>query len=201
MKIGVVGSGNIGGTLGRKWAAAGHQVTFGVRDPSSTQAAELAREVGASVATIQDAVRDADVVVFAVPGAAMADAVAAVGGELDGKIVIDATNNLSGAVAHSLDAIAAAAPQARRYRAFNTLGWENFADPVIGGVQCDLFYAGPGGDSQATVEQLISDIGLRPMRIGGPEQAGLVDGVLRLWFALAANQGMGRRLGFKVLTP
>jgi predicted dinucleotide-binding enzyme len=198
VKIGVLGSGNIGGTLGRKWAAAGHEVTFGVRDPSAARAPDLN---AASVAKIPDAIRDADVVVFAIPGAAMADTVQAVGRELEGKTVIDATNNLGGTVAHSLDAIGAAAPRARAYRAFNTLGWENFADPVIGGVQSDLFYAGPEGESQTAVEQLISDAGLRPIRLGGTEQAALVDAVLRIWFTLAVGQGRGRRLGFKVLTP
>jgi predicted dinucleotide-binding enzyme len=131
----------------------------------------------------------------------MADTVAALGGALGGKVVIDATNNMGGGSVSSVDAIAAAAPDADVYRAFNTLGWENFADPTFGGVHADLFYAGPDGPSQATAERLIADVGLRPIRIGGADKVPLLDSVLRLWFALASEQGMGRHLAFKVLTP
>jgi predicted dinucleotide-binding enzyme len=110
---------------------------------------------------------------------------------------------------NSVAAISAAAPTAHVYRAFNSLGWENFADPLFNGVQADLFYAGPedssAGDSEggarATVERLIADVGLHPVYVGGPEQAGVVDGVASLWFALALGQRQGRRLAFKVLTP
>jgi predicted dinucleotide-binding enzyme len=51
------------------------------------------------------------------------------------------------------------------------------------------------------VERLIADVGLHPVYVGGPEQAGVVDGVASLWFALALGQRQGRRLAFKVLTP
>ena len=71
MKIATIGSGNIGGGLGAKWAAAGHEVT------------QLGSEGGA--------VSAAEVVLLAVPGGAVVDALGAVEG-LDGKTVIDATN-------------------------------------------------------------------------------------------------------------
>jgi 8-hydroxy-5-deazaflavin:NADPH oxidoreductase len=91
-------------------------------------------------------------------------------------------------------------PQAHLFRAFNSLGWENFADPLFDGIPADLFYCGPEGDARAAVEQLISDIGLHPMYLGGPEQVGLVDSVASLWFALALGQKRGRHLAFKVLS-
>jgi len=91
-------------------------------------------------------------------------------------------------------------PTAQVYRAFNSLGWENFENPVFDGVQADLFYCGPAGAGQAAVEQLIRDVGLRPVRLGDLGQVGLVDMIGGLWFALAFGQGMGRELAFKVLT-
>ena len=91
------------------------------------------------------------------------------------------------------------APRARDGRAFNTLGWENFADPTFDGVQADLSCAGPEAD-RAVTERLIGDVGLRPVRLGDADQVGLVNSVATLWFALALQQGMGRHLAFKVLT-
>jgi predicted dinucleotide-binding enzyme len=93
------------------------------------------------------------------------------------------------------------APGAHYVRAFNTLGWENFADPVIAGEQLDLLWCGPDGDQQHLVEAVIADVGLRPVRVGGVEQLEIVDGIARLWFALVFGQGLGRRLGIQILTP
>jgi predicted dinucleotide-binding enzyme len=202
MNIAVIGGGKVGGALARKWGAAGHQVTVGARNPAKPEVQELLREIGgpAKATSVADAVADADVVLFAVPGGAMAEAVAALGTALDGKVVIDATNNLGGGAIDSVATIAAVAPGASVFRAFNTLGWENFAQPTFGGVSADLFYAGPAGDAQATVEQLIADVALRPIRVGGADKLPLLDSLLRLWFALASEQGMGRHLAFKVLT-
>lgn len=103
-----------------------------------------------------------------------------------------------GPVMNSLAPISERAPGARVFRAFNNLGWENFANPTFGDVQADLFYAGPEGEALATAERLISDIGLHPVRLGDVDQAPLVDSVTRIWFALAKQHG--RHLAFKVLT-
>jgi predicted dinucleotide-binding enzyme len=60
---------------------------------------------------------------------------------------------------------------------------------------------GPDGDAATLVERLIADVGLRPVRLGGQDTVGVLDGVARLWFALALGQEMGRRVAFKVLIP
>jgi predicted dinucleotide-binding enzyme len=121
--------------------------------------------------------------------------------QLDSKIIIDAANKLgSGGSANSLGTFQDRTPHAHAYRAFNTLGWENFADPLFNGVQADLFYCGPDGKIREVVEQLIADVGLRPMWLGDVDQVDLVDSIAGLWFALALRQGKGRHLAFKVLT-
>jgi 8-hydroxy-5-deazaflavin:NADPH oxidoreductase len=201
LRIAVLGAGNIGGTLGRKWAAAGHKVFFGVNNPDSERAQALRAELGTKVTigSAADALAGSDVVVMALPGKSMDETIIKLAAQLDGKIIIDTANKLGGGPANSFATFKTYAPNARVFRAFNSLGWENFADPVFNGVQADLFYCGPG-DDRDMVEQLITDVGLNPMRLGDADQVGLVDSVASLWFALALGQGRGRHLAFKVLS-
>lgn len=201
IRVAVLGAGNIGGALGRKWVAAGHDVTFGVRDPHDARAQALRTEAGerAKIGTVEEALAAGDVVVMALPGPAMDETIARYAAQLDGKTVVDAANRMGEPRRNSLATFQAHTPNARVYRAFNSYGWENFAEPNFGGVAADLFYAGPDGDSQATVEQLIADVGLRPVRLGDVDQTATVDAVASLWFALALGQRKGRHLAFKVL--
>ncbi len=201
MKICVLGSGNIGSILGQKWAHKGHQVIFGVRDPEADKVSALLSECGgdASAARPVDAVAGADVVLVAIPGPAVADLASKLGGRLDRRIIIDATNNVGHPEMNNLGTLNEYAPNATFYRAFNSLGWENFAEPMIGGTQVDLFFCGDDGADRPTVEQLIIDIGLRPVYVGGRDQTPVLDNLTRLWFALALVQGRGRHLAFKML--
>jgi len=186
MRIAVVGAGNIGRTLGERWSAAGHEVVYGVRRPGEP-----------GTATVEDAVADAEVVVLAVPGAAAKEVVASLGRELEGKVIVDATNDVQGSgKLHALDELA---DGAQPVRAFNTLGWENFADPAFGDVTADLLYAAEEGVAKDTAETLIRDVGLEPVWVGGIDAFDVVDSVTRLWFTLALQRGLGRRLAFKVL--
>ena len=148
MRIAVIGAGNIGRTLGDGWARAGHDVVYGVRTPGAP-----------GTAAVADAVTDAEVVLLAVPGGAAGSVLASLGGALDGVIVIDATNDVHGA--GSLHALGELTAGAHPVRAFNTLGWENFADPTLEGVTADLFYAAEEGRAKDVADQLISEIGLR----------------------------------------
>jgi 8-hydroxy-5-deazaflavin:NADPH oxidoreductase len=77
------------------------------------------------------------------------------------------------------------------------VGWENFADPDFAGTTADLFFS-CGNADRPVVEELISTVGLRPVFLG-EEHYDTLDGVLRLWFALAVGQRRGRHLAFKVL--
>jgi 8-hydroxy-5-deazaflavin:NADPH oxidoreductase len=202
LKVAVLGAGNIGGTLGRKWAKAGNDVTFGVNDPNGPKAQAVRADLGdaARIGTAAEAIAAGDVVLLAVPGPAMDDAIRANKAQLDGKIIIDAANRMGDPQPDSLATLRAGTPNAKTYRAFNTLGWENFETPVIDGIQADLFFCGPDGAPRATVEQLIADIGLRPVWLGDNDQIATVDGLLRLWFALAIGQRKGRHLAFKLIT-
>ena len=203
IKIVVLGAGNIGGTLGRKWVAAGNSVVFGVNNPDGEKAQKLRGELGdrAVIHTTADALAtNPDVVVLAIPGPSMNPTIAQYAAQLDGKIIIDTANKMGASTHNSFAALQQHTPHSPIYRAFNSLGWENFANPLFDGTPADLFFCGTDGASRATVEQLISDIGLQPVYLGGVEQVGVVDSLLGLWFALAISQGKGRHLAFKVLT-
>jgi predicted dinucleotide-binding enzyme len=158
------------------------------------------------VESIADSVDGAETVIFAIPGSAMDETVVALGDRLAGKLVIDAANRIGEtlgdtAVMNILALLAESAPSATVYRAFNSLGWENFSEPELNGVRADLLFAGPEGETRSAVEGLITDVGLRPVYVGGPETAPLVDALGGLWGALAFGRGMGRRLFLKVITP
>jgi 8-hydroxy-5-deazaflavin:NADPH oxidoreductase len=116
---------------------------------------------------------------------------------LAGKFVLDATNRIGAPVSHSAS-IYAALPDVRYARVFNSLGVENLANPDFAGIPADMFFSAPDGADRATVEELISAVGLRAVYVGDG-QADIVDGVLRLWFALAIGQRRGRHLAFSML--
>jgi predicted dinucleotide-binding enzyme len=190
VRIAVIGAGNIGGTLGPKWAEAGHDVVYGVRHPEPP-AGLPGQELPA------EAVADADVVVLAVPGGAAKGVIAELGPALAGKVVIDATNDVSGAgKLHALDELD---DGALPVRAFNTLGWESLSDPVVGGEQATLFYAAPEGRAKDVADQLIREVGLDPVWVGGVDEFETVDSLTRLWFTLAFRRGLGRRVALRLL--
>lgn len=199
MRIGIIGAGQVGATLGRAWAGAGHDVVFGSRDPSGAGVqAAVAGAPGSVAAPVAEAAQ-AEVVVLTVLGPALVDVVTPISGILAGRVVVNATNVMGGGPT-ATELLASAAPGARQIRAFNTLGVENFAEPTIDGTPIDLLWVGDD-DTVDVAEQLIGDVGLRPVRVGGLDRADLVDAVFRLWIALAIQGGRGRRLGFQVLTP
>jgi predicted dinucleotide-binding enzyme len=189
MRIAVIGTGHIGGTLGSKWQAAGHDVAYGARQGAGEGPG------GAPMAAIGNAVKDAEVVVLAIPGGAVTGMVKEHAAALAGKTVVDATNNMGGAAPDSRAAITEAVPDVRYVRAFNTLGWENFADPLPGTA---LFFAAEPSARQVT-EELIQAVGLEPACVGGPEATGTVDALLPLWFELVKLNGGHRKVALGIL--
>ncbi len=202
MKIAIIGAGNVGRTLGAKWAQAGHEIVFGVRDPQSPKTRRNRAAAGGStkVDSIAGALAFGEIVLLAVPGSAVESIIMAHASALNRKIILDATNNVRAAEMSAVPILTTRTPQAQVMRAFNTLGWENFAQPVMSGLQADLFYCGlDDATARRAAEQLITDIGLRPVYVGGLDQVAVLDNLTRLWFVL--SQKMGRHLAFKLLVP
>ena len=111
---------------------------------------------------VAGALDGADVVLLAVPGGAVAGLVGADGAGLAGKVIIDAANRIGEGDFNSRAEIAKAAPGARYVRAFNTLGWENFASRQAGAA---LFFAADPA-ARPVAEELISAVGLEPAYVG-----------------------------------
>jgi predicted dinucleotide-binding enzyme len=170
MKIGVIGGGRVGGALAATWAERGHDVVVSKRE------------------TVAETVAASDVVVLAVPAAAAPAVLAEAAGGLDGKVVVDATNNLSGGP--SAAEIAALAPAARFVKAFNTV-FSTFMHDTPPSPPASLVYCGDDAEAKATVAQLIADVGFEPVDAGGAESAPLLEALARLVIGLAYTQGRG----------
>ena len=191
MKIAVIGTGHIGGTLGAKWRAAGHEVTYGSRRGGDGQDGPG----GAPLRPVGVALDGADVVVLAVPGGAVGELLTEHGTALTGRVVVDATNQMGASRADNQDTITAAVPDVKYVRAFNIYGWENFADPHPG---TTLFFAADPA-ARAVTEELVRAIGLEPAYAGGTEATITVNGVAALWFSLVQQHGGQRRLALRLL--
>src|SRR5581483_11437734 len=139
LHIAIIGSGNIGEGLARAWAKKKHDVTFGARDPKNAELLAVCNEIGAKALSVPDSVKNADVVAFAMPWAAVDDVLKQVGG-LDGKVVIDCTNAVErgpGGMAlkefpgsSSSEEIQKRIPKAHVVKSFNAQGAENLREPT-----------------------------------------------------------------------
>ena len=202
MKIGIIGVGNIGTTLGRIWVEAGHEVVFGVRATRAPKVLDLLDSLGgkAKGRQVDRAIASAEVVLLAIPGTAVSELVRRYSAELSGKIIVDATNSFGQPEMHNMVVLEGSLPNTPVFRAFNTLAWETLANPRFGEEQADLFYCGEIGDARETIEGLIRDVGLRPIYVGGSEAAPLLDNMTRLSYTLVLQQGYSRRTAFRLMT-
>jgi 8-hydroxy-5-deazaflavin:NADPH oxidoreductase len=182
MKIGVIGAGRIGGNAARLFAAEGHDVLLSFsRDPD--RLAEQAAAIGAqaTVGTARDAAQFGDVVMLSVPWTAIPDALGQAG-PLEGKIVIDTTNQFGpGGVQQVPGGLTAAQynqqrmPGSRLVKSFNTLtsGFQaSAAGRPVPEEQVVLFLCGDDERAKAVVSGLIEDGGFVPVDLGGLADAG-----------------------------
>lgn len=207
MNIAVIGTGNVGGTLGRRWAEAGHRVVFGTRDPASQKVSELLAAAGgaASAASAASASAGAEIVVLATPWSGLEQTVAGLG-DLSGKIVIDCTNPIApgfqlavGLTTSGAEQVAGWAGGARVVKAFNTTGWENMADPLYDGQPTTMFICGDEAEAKAVVTELAETLGFEVADVGDLTAARFIEPLALVWIKLAITQGHGRTLAFKIV--
>lgn len=177
MKIGIIGSGNIGGTLGRHWAKVGHEVMFSSRNPQ--QLRSMAEAVGAKTGTVEEVAEEADVILLAIPFGKVPD-VAQQMGDINGKIIIDATNpypQRDGAVAQQVidddsqtatGFVASQFPGAQTVKAFNSIYYKVLEEQAFrsGSDRVAVQMCGDDPQAKQTVKQLIEEIGFAPQDIG-----------------------------------
>ena len=208
MKIGIIGSGNVGGTLGKRWAKNGHTVTFSSRNPDSDEMRKLIADSGASAksASVKEAVEQSDIILLATPWPATKDAVANAG-SLSGRILIDATNPLLpdlsgleiGNTTSGAELVAQWAPGAKVVKAFNTVGYNIMADPNLNGQAALLYYCGDQTESKEVVNNLAKELGFDPQDAGPLKQARLLEPFALLWISLAFTEGHGREFAFRTI--
>jgi predicted dinucleotide-binding enzyme len=176
MKIAIVGAGRIGGNVARQLRA--HELTLSfVRDEAALEA--KARELGARVAAPAEAVRDAEVVVIAVPWGALPDALARIG-SLEGRIVVDTTNQFGcgpmpapGQTAAAFNA--ARMPGARYTKCFNTLT-SAFQEQVAGrDPRVVQWLCGDDEEAKAVVAELVREAGYEPVDLGGVDGCAVME--------------------------
>ena len=208
MKIAIIGAGNVGSALGRGWAAAGHEVVFGVRDPKDAKAQAVVQSTGgpARAATVRDAVAPSEVVALATPWPAAKDAVTAAG-PLSGKILVDATNPLTpdlsrltvGHTTSAAEQVASWTPGAQVVKAFNTIGALHMTNPRFGDQRASMFLCGDDSTAKLTVASLAEALGFEPVDAGPLTQARLLEPLAMLWISMAYAYGQGTNIAFKLL--
>jgi NADPH-dependent F420 reductase len=173
VNVAIIGTGNVGGALGKSLSRAGHDVTFYSRDEQKR--AEVATSNGASSAdSATAAVENADVIIIAVPYAAAADVAREIAPVAEGKVVIDTTNPLkpdyTGVETKSgesaAEEIAHELTDAHVVKAFNTVFSGVQADASAKDVQPDALFAADDDEARATVAALAQSIGFRPVWVG-----------------------------------
>jgi hypothetical protein len=202
MNIAIIGTGNVGGALARRFAAAGHKIFLGVRDTSSFKGKELLSLNNITAHTITDAVKKADVIILATP-AQFAAEVAASLGDVSGKVIIDTMNAVfmkPAGFTNTADAILANCNTTDVVKCFNTTGFENMMNPDYNGTALDMFMAGDSSKGKAIARQLALDAGFAGcIDFGGNNKFDLMEQFALSWINLAIMQKMGRNIAFKIL--
>ena len=199
--VAMIGTGNVGAALGRRFAEQGHTVFYGSRSPSDADVRALVAATGheAIALTQTEAAARADIVVLAVPWRAAEDVVRALG-DLRGKIIVDPTNprvTASDGFADypiedsNAERIARLAPGAQVVKAFSTLGAETMLDPKVAGGPVTVPIVGDDRAAKERVAALARAIGLEAVDVGPLRHARILEGL----HYLRAN-AFGGRINF-----
>jgi predicted dinucleotide-binding enzyme len=182
MKIGIVGAGNIGATVGRLLHRAGHDVFFGSRHPEKTT--PLVQELGsrAHAGTAEQAAKFGEVVMFAVPLQSVPELARQLAPLVANKVVIDADNaypQRDGDTAKTAEQhpggssgwLASQLPGAKVVKAFNSLNYKSLLDAAHRGEdRVGIPIAGDDAKAMATAEQIVRDAGFAPVAVGSLAQ-------------------------------
>jgi predicted dinucleotide-binding enzyme len=192
--ISIIGTGNMATTLARRALAGGNAVEIIGRDPAKTR--ELAAALDGATAGTPGAAPVGDIVIVAVPYAGAAAVVSQYGDALDGKVVIDITNPITGDAkgfvtpegSSGAQEIAKAAPAgAHVVKAFNTLFSNVLAAGPAEGRPLDVFVAGDDAQAKARVSAFIESLGLRPLDTGQLPMARALENAALLQLGLVAH--------------
>lgn len=205
MKIAIFGTGKMGFAVGRALANSGHAVVFGSRYPDASQG-RLAGISNASVKFNDEAAREGDVGIIAVPWFAASDLAESLAPMLAGKVVIDLTNPASsdfsrlvvGGSDSAAEVLARALPHAKVVKAFNTITADNFANPMFSGDRAQVLYCGDDTDAKVLVGGLVEACGYTPRACGPLSNARYLEAMAMLWLQLAFWEEWGTSFSFRI---
>ena len=194
MKIGILGSGEVGQALGTAFATLGHEVKIGTREPGSDKLKGWVDKAGgrASTGTFAEAAAFGELLVLATAWSGTQSAIQLAGPDnAAGKTVIDATNPLDfsgGGPALAVGFKDSAGEQVQRWlpkahvvKAFNIIGNKFMFRPQFAGGPPTMFYAGNDAGAKAVVGKIITDFGLEPIDLGGIEMARYLEPLAMVW--------------------
>ena len=208
MKIGIIGSGNVGSALGKIWGKNGHEIRFSSRNPEKLK--DLAESIGknASYGLPVEAAKFGEVIVLAVPWGQAENAIKSAG-SLEGKILIDCTNPLKpdysglavGGTTSAAEEVAKLAPGAKVIKAFHTTfaALMQSESRMFGGINPTGFYCGDDAAAKAVVANLIQETGLEPLDVGPLANARYLEPLAMLMINLGFAQKMGTNIAIKLL--
>jgi 8-hydroxy-5-deazaflavin:NADPH oxidoreductase len=199
MKITIIGAGKMGGAIGTRAIAGGHDVEILDRDPEDAR--KLAEELGGSATAIEpDAPFGGDVIVLAVYYPGIKDAAREYADRLAGKTVVDISNPVDTETwdrlatppgTSSAQEVQEAVPEGTSVvKAFNTTFSSTLVDGEVAGQQLDVLIAGDDEEAKRKVAQLAEDGGLRPLDVGPLERAQQLEQLG--FFHISAQQSLGR---------
>lgn len=209
MQIAIIGAGHVGSSLGKGWARAGHRICFGVVNPedpkhhSAVQGAE-----GSRITSVTEAIKDAEVLVLAVPWDAVPDAIRACG-SLDSRVIIDATNPLKlgpdglqlalGFSTSGGEEVARLATGASVFKTMNQVGFAVMSDTQGYSPRPLMFVAGDDAANKPLVLELVSSLGFEAVDAGPLRHARLLEPYAMLWIDQAMNHGASATNAFGML--
>lgn len=206
MKVGVLGTGDVGRALAKGFLDRGDQVVMGSRDKDNAKLQDWVQSAGprAEGGTFADAARSGDIVVLAALGSAVPEVIAAAGpSHLAGKLLIDATNPLDfsqGMPPRLLPIeegsggaqVQALAPEAKVVKAFNIVGNPHMVDPVLPGGPPTMFIAGNDPEAKARTRELLGSFGWPDVYdVGTIEASHYLECMTMVWVAAFGARGTG----------
>jgi len=202
MKVAILGTGNVGQTLGKGFAGLGHSVVVGTRDPQSDTARKAVAAIGKATAmTFADAARAADIAVLATSWSGTEPVARTTAANLADKLVIDAVNALDADFAKGKVALALAGstsvgekvqawmPNAKVVKAFNSVGYPAMVNPSFQLGKPTMFIAGNDGGAKQQTVSLLAQFGWDAVDMGSIEAARLIEPLAPLWIVHALRTG------------
>jgi NADPH-dependent F420 reductase len=207
MKVAIIGSGNVGKALAGSATKAGHTVRISATDVKHAEDAAKATRAQAAKSN-KDAVKDAELVVLAVPANKVDEVVGELSNDLDGKVIVDVTNRVNiQDPGRFLDGTSAAeqiqnrVPKAHVVKAFNYAFASRMAEPRVDGTQLDGFVAGDDKAAKEKALEFVGSVGFRPVDAGPLAMARALEGLATLNILLQVQNKWPWQSGWKLAGP